>query len=969
MSRDNQGPPYKQRFKGLENFLRRVAFNLGNTPSQTEVKIISCIPIDVTDLQQKINSLERELREVKARSPSANNSKNNRVAAIVQTALGKPSMMRNKSRDKKAECKVPVSNHACNTKPKRGFKRKISKLFVVSSYSTEDNTEICRFAYSDSNIADIPTSMCPAKVSKISSKIFPKRLQKALKKKPRRKTQLVYFTQALNSPFNSYDKTSDFSTINRNLLSRAYINKMIRKQYEPELIGDRLTDTSQFSSPVCRDTARRDLSYPSDISCSYGKYENLDRTYTKTNHINIDVTNNFPIDPGPVSNHSHTERNNYNRYYNSDDYDIFPVREKPIKQKKEDVLPKQIKRFSADCWHNNTKVNLSPLVFANDGTRRLYDCARVPYKTRYKNGHEFTITNIQKKKNRTHVSQETNSSEAKICSIDYGDIYVKQNPSPKPQRIIAAEPTFKNAECVTDNTNSTECQTVESKGVQLNIPDENKAEVALTQIKTILQSVLAEVKSNIKQHNVVSRPKKDVVVQKDMSHNNISYGSTLLNSFNYNPSYNINPCLATYPRQVPNFYYANIQSPTVKCLQNFPLIFPNIKHHDFECQHIDNVNEEPKPVQLKPAITTATNTDGPAYTSPPKSETMNLIKEIYKSIALNVNYSSKNTSHISIGYPRKVAQSEPNTVTTKEMTILEQHSGEEKENQLDIPAIVMSCGIDEDRTHTTSTSEVQTEVSSESEGFVNEESLRTINDEEEDKVTSVAQDYEAFDKSESKNENETRSTTVGTERTPAADTETEKKVKPGLLQKMFETVKMLKKKSVSNRMLPSGRGMTEDANSSGSDTDTQTVYSYKTHRGRKPTGQSAERPGQALRREYLKDIIETDRESGLKIQEGSRRQSPYMEQEYRRYWDEKLMFNENKSPIHFSEKSYSGREPDEALFWRGYEARSAMLKKRLSKTFREQCRAPLPAPSARERTGLKLEWLKKQKFKSPPENI
>ncbi|XP_014368690.2 uncharacterized protein LOC106718978 [Papilio machaon] len=967
MSRDNQGPPYKQRFKGLENFLRRVAFNLGNTPSQTEVKIISCIPIDVTDLQQKINSLERELREVKARAPSANNSKNNRVAAIVQTALGKPNMIRNKSRDKKAECKVPVSNHACNTKPKRGFKRKISKLFVMSSYSTEDNTEICRFAYSDSNIADIPTSTFPTKVSKISSKIFPKRLQKALKKKPRRKTQLVYFTQALNSPFNSYDKTSDFSTINRNLLSRAYINKMIRKQYEPELIGDRLTDISQFSSPVCRDPTRRDLSYTSDISCSYSKYENLDRTYPKPNHINIDVTNNFTIDSEPVSDHSHNDRNNYNRYYNSDDYDMFPVREKPIKQKKEEVIPKQMKRWNTDCWHENTKLNLSPLVLANDGTRRAYDGARVPFKTRYKNGHEFTITNIQKKKNRTHTHQSTNSSEPKICSIDYGDVYVKQNPSPKPQRVIAVEPTFKNAECVTDNTNSAECQTVESKGVQLNIPDENKAEVALTQIKTILQSVLAEVKSNIKQHNVVSRAKKDVVVQKDMSHNNITYGSTLLNNYNYNPLYNINPCLATYPRHVPNFYYANIQSPTVKCMQNFPLIFPNIKHHDFECQHIDNVNAESKPVHLKPAITTATNTDGPAYTSPPKSETMNLIKEIYKSIALNVNYCSKNTSHISIDYPRKIEQSELNTVTTKEMTILEQNSGEEKENQMDIPAMVMSCGIDEDRTHTTSTSEVQTEVSSESEEFVNEESLQTINDEEEDKLTSVAQEYEAFDKSETKNENETRSTTIGTELTPAADTEIEKNVKPELLQKMFETVKMLKKKSLSNRMLPSGRGTADDAKSSSSDTDTQTVYSYKTHRGRRPTGQSAERPGQALRREYLKDIVETDRESVLKIQESSRRQSPYMEQEYRRHWDEKLMFNVNKSPIHFSEKSYSGREPDEALFWRGYEARSAMLKKRLSKTFREQYRAPLSPP--RERMGLKLEWLKKQKLKSPvPEN-
>lgn len=184
---------------------------------------------------------------------------------------------------------------------------------------------------------------------------------------------------------------------------------------------------------------------------------------------------------------------------------------------------------------------------------------------------------------------------------------------------------------------------------------------------------------------------------------------------------------------------------------------------------------------------------------------------------------------------------------------------------------------------------------------------------------------------------------------------------------MFETVKMLKKKSVSNRMLPSGRGTVDDAKSTGSDTDTHTVYSYKTHRERKPAGQSDERPGQALRREYLKDIIETDRESGLKMPVCSRRQSPYMEQEYRRYWDEKLMFNENKSPIHFSEKSYSGREPDEALFWRGYEARSAVLKKRLSKTFREQYRVPRhePLPVPRERTGLKLEWLKKQKFKSP----
>ncbi|CAH2074753.1 unnamed protein product, partial [Iphiclides podalirius] len=158
MSSDNHCPPYRHKFKGIENFLRRVAFNLGNTPSQTEVKIISCIPIDVTDLQQKINTLERELYEVRAGTNKNDNIKANakntpnptrQTTPIVQTALGKPIPMfcksKSKTQCKYSQAKTSVTSQGCNTKlnkPRKcRFKRKRSSVCNVSSFSSEDKAD------------------------------------------------------------------------------------------------------------------------------------------------------------------------------------------------------------------------------------------------------------------------------------------------------------------------------------------------------------------------------------------------------------------------------------------------------------------------------------------------------------------------------------------------------------------------------------------------------------------------------------------------------------------------------------------------------------------------------------------------------------------------------------------------------------------------------------------------------------
>lgn len=61
-------------------------------------------------------------------------------------------------------------------------------------------------------------------------------------------------------------------------------------------------------------------------------------------------------------------------------------------------------------------------------------------------------------------------------------------------------------------------------------------------------------------------------------------------------------------------------------------------------------------------------------------------------------------------------------------------------------------------------------------------------------------------------------------------------------------------------------------------------------------------------------------------QERSRR-SPYMEQEYRRHWNERLMFHENQHR-YSSEGPYSKESRRKPVYYQSYEARSALVRPR-----------------------------------------
>ncbi|CAK1582353.1 unnamed protein product [Parnassius mnemosyne] len=976
MSNDNQGNPYKQRFKGIENFLRRVAFNLGNTPSQTEVKIISCIPIDVTDLQQRIITLERELVEAKTlasykantimSSSITKNTPTRHSTPIIQTALGKPTPICSKSKNpppcQSSQTNVPVTNHGCNTKSSP--KRKSSVCFVSPNASNEVCTNKYEVTYAESNVNVMKASVNRDK-TKVASKIVPKRLRRALRKKTKQKTQLVYFAQTSNTPFNSYDMTSE--SINKiaaankkSVISRTYLNNMIRKQYEPEVIADELTDISQFSSPICRDIDPKSSNYnshESNLSCYYKKFENLDKCLPRKNHnLNITLKNNLVVDPGPVSlYYQQKHRNNHDGYYDSDHYDIFPVKEKSVKTKKE-ILSKQFQRMHIEYWPENlrTKNNVQPVSY--DNANKTCD----NYDNIYKDDEEkFTISNAKRKKGRINGEREMNSYEPKICSVDYGNVYVKKNlTNDNTQKSNPTTPCLKNTECLTVNMINTQCQTVESKAIQHHIPNDNKAEVTLNQIKGILQSVLTEVKTNIKSNKVVHKPKKDVVIQKDVSHNNIVGGSTFLNSFTYNPSYSINPCLASYSRPVPNFCYANLPSLPMKCLPNYPLILP-AKGQNCGCQHRGGDHKVESQIQTKPAATAATNTDG-GPDKMQKNEAINLIKEIYKSVAVDINYSNENTSRISFGYQQKTEQPEVQSVNTKEVTRTEPQSAGQKNIQLltnNIPTTILTSTITDNNTESiaeSSQSEVKSELATTATGA---SSQITDNNTEEDKVYHTSDQVENETADQQSNNEETNTSGSETESgdTLVADEETKKKVKPGLFQKVLQTVNIFKKRKPEK--------MVDESESEESGSDYQTIYSYKTYKDLKqPITRTFQQP--ATKQRHLKPIVQPDREIRKDVQE-NRRRSPYMEQEYRRYWDEKLMFHENQSPVHSSERSFPGlsRSPQSPVFWRGYEARSAIIRHRPTKIHREHSKTS--QRFQKERTGLKLEWLKKQKFKTP----
>lgn len=461
------------------------------------------------------------------------------------------------------------------------------------------------------------------------------------KVKPKCKTHLVYYAQATNSPFTEYTKSEASNKklpFDDGAMSRLYLADVIRRQYKPDRMVAELSE-SHFSSPVCRDLKQPGddpAACESDIcSCCHGQFHNIDK---KISGPAYDMFFNIP---------THAKNDN-SVYYDSSMYDVVPVKEQPIDLKdEEETYPRPEPKLQLECqiypekYHNNSRYQPYVVNYHTTSPVRVKTRAahkrKLPVKTPCRREY---IGRTPKRR----LDQRARLESSDVCSVDCGDIYMRpyyprhvtQKPVPPPVKTVIQ----KNAECLTISVNNTECQTASTKSVQLEPPppDENKTEITLNQIKSILQSVLTEVKTKSIIKNT-AESMRDAVVQKGVSQSNMQACSSLLNSFTYSP-YNINPYMASYSRQINQPVYPTSACAPNKCLQNYPLFIQTTGRQCGCC--FRNMPNPPRSSYTRHAATTATNTE--CLEEPRSKETEKLIKEIYKSIAINMDFPTKDTS-------------------------------------------------------------------------------------------------------------------------------------------------------------------------------------------------------------------------------------------------------------------------------------------------------------------------------------
>ncbi|XP_041977571.1 uncharacterized protein LOC121731938 [Aricia agestis] len=247
----------KPRFKGIENFLRRIAFNLGNSPSQTEVKIISCIPIDVTDLQQKILLLEKELSDAKKQKSAAKHKIKIDCNRLDRRVIYDSSA---------ANQSVAISQ--CDNSPSLDYTldQNFSNVTTeLSSHSKPLIEAIYERAMSEQTMKS-KWDKRKFNANKCVKNIFRKRKKQT---QNRGQTQFVYYAHTDYGP----------NLPEMNKLSYSYLSDVFRKHYDPKLVLRECSDTSHFSEPVCRDLSHSKKSVPYDsevCSCCHGRFQNVD---------------------------------------------------------------------------------------------------------------------------------------------------------------------------------------------------------------------------------------------------------------------------------------------------------------------------------------------------------------------------------------------------------------------------------------------------------------------------------------------------------------------------------------------------------------------------------------------------------------------------------------------------------------------------------------------------------------------
>ncbi|KAJ2952455.1 hypothetical protein O0L34_g6763 [Tuta absoluta] len=703
----------KPKYKGIENFLRKIAFNLGNTPSQTEVKIISCIPIDVTDLQKKICELERELEE---RDGGGGGRGGDNVEQVAQVQRSSHSLARTNltigavtldADSTPFACPSPdaadnakqSSSHSLNVEPpspSRGSLAVIDRgptLIKPRSSTTVSITE-------KQNC--MPNSVNEPNNSKRKRKVMPK--FRLMVKKSKGKTQMMCYTHP-KKKMEETTRRSRLRSSREEKTDHAYLENVMKQQYRPKPLNVEPSTSGEFSWPVCRDEPASSSTPPhrdSEVcSCCHGLFHNIP----------------YEADTAIDNSHEHSA------YYDSSLYDVIPVRETPIKT----MIKKDIYQHMKNEVSQNRRLDDVYLEMERNFRHDNLNLPRVHYEQQLTT--EYCTVNTPIRSNPKHRSKNktTNKSALKkeqvikamqkrrhdlnlrmaemSCSdyVECGTVYNKtKNPKPlltsstprQPPSQSLNPPVFssprqilKNAECLTISFNNQETQSSLSHTVQMEPPPvepsppppepeepsapDNKTEITLNQIKSILHAVLTEVKTNTQKQVIEGKPKKDAVVQNGPSQDILAAYSSFMNSYQYSPKCSFcpygqgRPCplqpgdksQRLYPpgTGVPpmcilrhdskstqnGFHPTTGPSPCGeinKCVQNYP-IFIHTNGRQCKCCY--------RSVPTKPNLPSSSPqpADVPANRNEPRNqETNNLIKEIYKSLAINTNYTQNHNS-------------------------------------------------------------------------------------------------------------------------------------------------------------------------------------------------------------------------------------------------------------------------------------------------------------------------------------
>ncbi|KAJ8723013.1 hypothetical protein PYW07_004193 [Mythimna separata] len=1010
----------KKRFKGIENFLKRVAFNLGNTPSQTEVKIISCIPIDVTDLQQKIIHLEKQLEDatcaLETQPPEASKtcksgkfpklSKSGCHRAVVESnfSIGSSAAAPRPSSDS-AHCSSPDACPACsenkgksnvsfafpshtNTTPAMhstynsdvsqgsGQAAKPNKMDQYYNQPVRPNMDyyynqamrsnnMNRFynqamrpnnvnqyynqALNPNDMAHYhttPPQMCDPQPSKQRQKLFKKK-KKILKTK-KVTSPYVYYAQTYSSPFiksNVREEGQQYERESSNPMTRSYLAEMVSKQYKPELLGDNVSQQSEFSSPICRDVhpqvgmpCEGSCRIESDIcSCCHGQFHNLDVNNNKQNILQTYMLH---------------EMNAGSAFYDTNQYDLVPVKEKPVKIKKDFERPaKKEPRALIDmkCWPGNIRTkyryHFDPMPLNNYYSTRPRDDYTV--RNRVDNyGRKMPVTCnrtepitrilAKRRKDLYRKERSINIETSRSCSIDFGNVYPKKSyKRPKKLESLQRVVPKKNAECLTTVINNSECQT-EMSNVEVAAAD-NKTEATLNQIKSILQSVLAEVKesSQTKGQVIENKTKKDAVVQKGASRNNLQ-ASSFMNSITYSP-YAMNmspsPYMQSCSRQMSPGSQFYCPHGGMKCFHNFPVFIqsPGVRHMCSNCYRSSQV----KPSVMRRAATTATNTDV-LKESAHSQETEKLIKEIYKSMALTMDFPNntslseydetmKSVHDLRAPIVLKAEQKKQQPKTFKNVVqavselFMKKDMMETSETfnttiESKLPSHEVSM-----RSHVLTSTDTELRARKDrlesymraknKQPVVHEANIKTFRE-------ATVQNANSYSESElSSSEPETETTLVGhAQQTTPIPKHVVKKGKEGLLTKMFKSVKLFKTKEKPKKRVE--KSESEEEVSSDSD-DYQTVYSQKIEKNSRQRSRPHNLPKRRTHSKIsYKQAYQRDRSP-------EKKRSPYMEQENRRHWEEKLMFQTRRP--RYSERQYSSHSTPHRPYYQSYEARPVLV--------------------------------------------